>query len=956
MKRFTFMGLLVLGGALLCPLKVHAADLTEQKNITGVELSTIAFSTKTITVEVEDGDDIALVVNEALKEARDHASVQTPYIIKIPAGNYVLSDKLRIYSNTTLDATGCVISDIQGNVHNMVVMGYAGTNSLSTNSGYQGYFNITLKGGTYLTHYENKSSLVRMSHATNVTFTGVTFTGGGCAHQVEVCAINGFYVKGCTFENLVHNPDLTTKQEALQLDIPCSENVFPDTYQDGTVMQNVEITNCVFRNVPRGVGTHTMLLGAYHQNITISNNTFEHVDEEAIVALNYYNCKIENNIITNCGGGILFQYFKPNSSSIYITAEDVTFSGKVIHDAEAIINGNRISTTYSSYCGEIQGIKIYGKELTIGEESGEKSIVPPGDYYVEGVSVTNNTIQTAGYGIHLVDARNCIVSGNTITQGNVSSADPNQSSYNGIYLANSSKGNQIVTNTIIQMSNDGIDLFQNCSDNLIQTNTIQSSTRDGICVGYNSNNNRMISNTIEKAGRNGMSLRNTSSNNLLQSNGISDVQYDGIYATTNCLGIKVLENTIKTAAHNGIGILEGSTLDTLSGNLIQNASCYGIRIYKSSVLTKITKNQILGAGLEGLYLSTDSVTVGITDNLIAGSKGSGICIYGKSKVKGSVSYNIIKDTSENKNAIYLLEGSSVDGNIDHNQILKESNGYSTGKGVFLYNKATVAGSIQSNTIVNTKDSGVVLSQESYVGSISENIITSPGQKGIYVYNQSGVATIAKNTIQNSGSQGLNIASQNSSILVTMNSISSSKDNAVLLQTGNVTKTITVSNNSISSTMNKYGIRVTSGKLNIYSNTMINTRWPVGIDYGVKGYVGTNTLKNNYYNKYIFYGTTNYTTANYTTAILDQVTSGGKSCKVYWKKIKDSSGYEIQYANNKTFTKGKTSVTISGNSTVNKTISALTTGTTYYVRVRAYKTVFGVRLYGGYSTIKSVLVK
>ena len=31
--------------------------------------------------------------------------------------------------------------------------------------------------------------------------------------------------------------------------------------------------------------------------------------EECIIGLNYRNCEIKNNTITNCGGGILFQNF-----------------------------------------------------------------------------------------------------------------------------------------------------------------------------------------------------------------------------------------------------------------------------------------------------------------------------------------------------------------------------------------------------------------------------------------------------------------------------------------------------------------------------------------------------------------------------------------------------------------------------------------------------------------------
>ena len=43
----------------------------------------------------------------------------------------------------------------------------------------------------------------------------------------------------------------------------------------------------------------------------------------------------------------------------------------------------------------------------------------------------------------------------------------------------------------------------------------------------------------------------------------------------------------------------------------------------------------------------------------------------------------------------------------------------------------------------------------------------------------------------------------------------------------------------------------------------------------------------------------------------------------------------------------------GRSTVSKKVTGLSKGKTYYVRVRAYKTVNGVKVYGAYSGVKKV---
>lgn len=48
-------------------------------------------------------------------------------------------------------------------------------------------------------------------------------------------------------------------------------------------------------------------------------------------------------------------------------------------------------------------------------------------------------------------------------------------------------------------------------------------------------------------------------------------------------------------------------------------------------------------------------------------------------------------------------------------------------------------------------------------------------------------------------------------------------------------------------------------------------------------------------------------------------------------------------------------TIRYNTTGQKTIGGLQTGKTYYVRVRAYKLIDGVKYYGKYSSIRSVKI-
>ena len=93
-----------------------------------------------------------------------------------------------------------------------------------------------------------------------------------------------------------------------------------------------------------------------------------------------------------------------------------------------------------------------------------------------------------------------------------------------------------------------------------------------------------------------------------------------------------------------------------------------------------------------------------------------------------------------------------------------------------------------------------------------------------------------------------------------------------------------------------------------------------------------------------------------TTISKAVKSSSTSVKVTWKKAAASSacsGYQVVLATNSGFTKNVKKVTVSGRSTVSKKVTSLTKGKTYYVKVRAYKTVNGVKVYGSYSAVKKV---
>ena len=89
--------------------------------------------------------------------------------------------------------------------------------------------------------------------------------------------------------------------------------------------------------------------------------------------------------------------------------------------------------------------------------------------------------------------------------------------------------------------------------------------------------------------------------------------------------------------------------------------------------------------------------------------------------------------------------------------------------------------------------------------------------------------------------------------------------------------------------------------------------------------------------------------------LSTLTAGKQQLTVKWKKGTGITGYEVQYGLKKSFAGAKT-VTIKKAATVKTVLKNLTTGKTYYVRIRAYKTVNGKKYFSAWSKAKSAKVK
>ncbi len=84
-------------------------------------------------------------------------------------------------------------------------------------------------------------------------------------------------------------------------------------------------------------------------------------------------------------------------------------------------------------------------------------------------------------------------------------------------------------------------------------------------------------------------------------------------------------------------------------------------------------------------------------------------------------------------------------------------------------------------------------------------------------------------------------------------------------------------------------------------------------------------------------------------------AGKKQVRVSWKRVDTAEGYVIQHASKSGFGDKKT-ITVKNAKAVSKTVKGLKSKKACYVRVRAYKTVNGKRIYTKFSAKKKVRVK
>lgn len=506
-------------------------------------------------------------IQKAFNEAATNATGSRPYKVVIEPGSYTLPKRLLIYSNTYLYMEGVTLTQPVGTSANMLKVG-KGTDS---HAGYY-YENITIDGGTSGGVWDesgNSSTAIKIAHTKNFTMNNVTLQNTTDAHLMEIAGVDGFVVRNCTFKNQILVK--TRYYEAIQFDYLVSDHFKGFAMQD-LALQNILVDGCTFSNVPRAIGGHTSILNNYMNNVTITNNLFANCTSAALQLMSFMNCTISENTITNCPRGVILYSIRRSGEGTYLSTTPTNESGILAttptnyiappKDQNIVVTNNHIHLQGSDkHEASYENVAIFlgGFDYSSGEQvPSNGDILPAGDYYLSGATISDNTIVTTDCGILLQHTHNARITDNHI------SFIENRTNCHGILLCTASLDNIVENNAIMNCPGNAISLENASSAGSISANTITAPATCGIYVSDSSSVGNIYANFIGSPGYAGIFCTQGSINSIKQ-NAIFSTKDNALYINDGVV------NSITKSITNRIEQNAGTT-NTIQDNLIQNCS------------------------------------------------------------------------------------------------------------------------------------------------------------------------------------------------------------------------------------------------------------------------------------------------------------------------------------------------------------------------------------------------
>lgn len=638
-------------------------------------------------------DDTA-ALNRALRTAVSTAGTLT---VVVPAGTYIISDSLGIYSNTNLQlASGAIMKSTaqDGSMlsgRHLDASGAICYTDSCTHGGYSQIKNITVSGGTWDRNDakgRGASYGITLRHASDITVKNATFTNS-VDHMLNLSANKNAKVENCTFKNSAwstnyqssfwdltigrtFNPNNTDDynnrhrfSEVLHFDFTNYEGESRAYPIDNTPCENCTVTNCTFENVHSGVGTH-------HDNpkrskgLKIVGCTFKNVFGRCVNVQCFDDVEISD-IDANSVGGLLWS----DDSKVSVSGTNNTVScvtGKTAVNAIQAQNKTALTIAARLVLNNpgISGVLL--SDASSLKNTAALVVNRPARFGVRVIgkstaTLDNVTVESAGeQGLSVSD------SGSKLT---ARKANINKSVGAGLYAD---------SGAVLDIDDSAI------------TNSKVGAAFSG------SGNGCVVRNTkITGSSSNGVQVTASSGNLTLDKNTISDSAAHGVYIAneTNGKTITVSNNTITNPGEGKSGVsVSASSNAAITGNNISGMSSTGFGVIASgSAKVNVANNTITGnvdkkTPKYGVLLTDCAANSEVKSNNISSTYGPGIAITRTNNAK--VTGNTIKDSYDNGIVVTDSSGATVSGNTSTSK-------YSVNADIRINNGVT--GSTVSNNVV-----------------------------------------------------------------------------------------------------------------------------------------------------------------------------------------------------------------------------------------------------------------
>lgn len=732
---------------------------------------------------------------------------QAIYTVSVPAGTYSIDAPLYLYSNTHLALAPGAVMKNTGIGTSLLRLGRDG----EIYSGTSGFRNITIEGGTWTAEFRDGSSLLRMAHGKNIVIKNAVFQDVKNEHHIEAAGIDGFTVTGCTFSGYVKTIESDELlMEALEIDIMGGEKFFPGYEKyDYTPMTNVTVSNNVFKNLFRGVGTHSLVRGSYFENIKVQNNRFENIADYAVLATNYRNSSIAGNTMVNVGAGIYFCNVQTLGRMVTPTP-----ALKFNTDSQSRIEKNTITLKAVNQTVNRCGIRAEGDE---------------GNYIIRSLTITGNTINasTGGHGILGSYIKDCTISGNAVTGKNTLSK-----AYKGIRLTYSANV-PISGNTVKNMSDHGITVTDKSQSCPISKNNVSGSKGAGIIVTEGSKGCSISGNQISSNKKNGIFVSGGGSSGI-SGNRVSSNKGTGISVSGSSTPVAVSKNTVEKNSKYGISIGKGTGYSVADNGKISENGRHGIYFSGCSNVEAV-RNKVTSNKKSGIVMS--KVTGGRVESnsSVSSNKESGIILTGVTGGKVSSNAGI---SSNQENGITISKSSDIE--ISGNQKIKSNKRM----GISVTGKSVKNIVISGNKISSSGIHGLAVSGASTVQAAG-NSIGSNKKYGVSISEKSAKCQITGNTINKNKKGGVLIAGKCSSNQVAKNTVKYNKGHGIAVSDSNKTK---ITENAAVSHNQGHGILINSKSNHAeISKNIVSVNKEHGImlyDKSLKAKIMENTLRKN----------------------------------------------------------------------------------------------------------------